>query len=65
MIPDEDLRELIALFYRYKVDMKQLEIFLNNDNQAWFYEGKKAYWHKRVFGVRSGKDTQKMRKYNK
>ena len=50
-IPDNDLRELIALFYRYKVDMKQLAIFLNDNNKEWFHEGKpKAYWHKQVFG---------------
>ena len=45
-----DLRELIALFYRYKIDMKQLSIFLNNANKGWFFDGKKAYWHKKVFG---------------
>lgn len=49
-IDDSDLRELLALFYRYKIkNMNQLEIFLTEANRAWFYENKKAYWHKKVF----------------
>lgn len=50
-ISDNNLVELIALFYRYKVDMKQLQIFLNNKNKAWFFDNKRAYWHRRVFGA--------------
>ncbi len=44
------LRDLLALFHRYKIDMKQLRVFLNDENKGWFYENKKTYWHKRVFG---------------
>ncbi len=47
---DADLRDLLALFYRYKIDMKQLKRFMTKNNKKWFYEGKKAYWHKQVFG---------------
>ena len=50
-VSNENLRELLALFYRYKIDMKQLQIFLNKNNNQWFYDNKKAYWHRRVFGV--------------
>jgi len=50
-IPDDDLREIIALFYRYKIDMKQLHIFLNDKNREWFFEKPKGYWHKKVFGT--------------
>ena len=50
-ISDYDLRDLLALFYRYKIDMKQLAVFLNKKNQSWFFENHKAYWHRRVFGV--------------
>jgi hypothetical protein len=50
-ISNENLRELLALFYRYKIDMKQLQIFLNKNNKLWFYDNKKAYWRRRVFGV--------------
>jgi len=45
------MRELLALFYRYKIDMKQLQIFLNKNNKQWFQDNTKAYWHRRVFGV--------------
>ena len=50
-IDDGALRDLLALFYRYKIrDMKQFAIFLNDCNRAWFFEGHKGYWHKCVFG---------------
>lgn len=48
---DHDLRDLLALFYRYNLDMKQLQRFLNKNNKRWFYDNKKAYWYKRVFGM--------------
>src|SRR5438552_13679104 len=44
-IPDQDLDDFIGLFYRYKVDMKQLARFLTDDNRSWFYDNKKAFWH--------------------
>src|SRR3989338_2643526 len=50
ILEDENLNDLLALFYRYKIDMKQLKRFLNEHNKGWFYENKKAYWHKKVFG---------------
>lgn len=46
---DHDLRDLLALFYRYKIDMKQLKRFLTEDNKKWFFENKNAFWHKLVF----------------
>ena len=49
-ISAQNLYELIGLFYRYKTDMKQLQIFLNAKNKAWFHN-KKMYWYRRVFGV--------------
>ena len=50
-ISDDDLTELLALFYRYKIkDMKQLQLFLNESNYKWFYENKKAFWYKKTFG---------------
>ena len=43
-ISDDDLRELLALFYRYKIkNMEQLKLFLNETNRHWFYERKQAY----------------------
>lgn len=50
ILHDQDLRDLLAIFYRYKVDMKQLARFLTPDNKKWFYDNKKSYWHKQVFG---------------
>lgn len=47
-IDNMSLREILALFYRYDVDMKQLAQFLNNKNKKWFY-GPQAYWFERVF----------------
>lgn len=51
VIPDQGLREIIGLFYRYKVDMKQLAVFLNKKNKTWFYDAPKGYWHRRIFGI--------------
>lgn len=48
-ISEKGLRELIALFYRYEIDMHQLQQFVNDKNREWFTD-KKSYWHKRVFG---------------
>lgn len=49
-IHDYDLDDLIGLFYRYNIDMKQLKRFLTENNKKWFYDNEKAFWHKKVFG---------------
>lgn len=49
-IHDYNLDDLIGLFNRYKVDMKQLARFLTDDNKKWFHDNKRAFWHKKVFG---------------
>lgn len=59
-----DLRELLALFYRYKINMKPLAIFLNKGNKEWFYDGKEAYWHKKVFGTVKKKNAHLIDKKN-
>ena len=46
---DVCLRELLSLFHRYKIEMSQLAVFLNDKNKEWFYDRKQAYWHKKVF----------------
>ena len=43
-LDDNDIQELIALFYRYKIDMKQLGRFLNDQNKEAFKP-----WHKKIF----------------
>ena len=49
-ILDNDLQDIIALFYRYNVDMKQLKRCLTDSNKKWFFDNEKAFWHKKVFG---------------
>jgi hypothetical protein len=47
-VPDRCLRELIALFFRYKVNMIQLQQFLSSANRHWF--GDNEFWfHKLIF----------------
>ena len=48
---DQDLDDLIALFYRYNIEMSQLARFLTQENKHWFYDNKKAFWRKKVFGI--------------
>ncbi len=47
-LPDESLREVIALFFRYGVEMTQLADLLTEGNRAWF-ANPKAYWYRNVF----------------
>ena len=49
----DDLRQLLALFRRYGLDMRQLAKFETAKNREWFCDPK-TYWHKAVFG-RSGR----------
>lgn len=48
-VTETDLRDLIALSYRYNLDMKQLETFLNEENKSWFFDNKSTYWHREIF----------------
>lgn len=48
VINENDLRELLSLFRRYGVDMKQLSIFDDNQFSSWFRD-KNAYWYASVF----------------
>jgi hypothetical protein len=43
------LRDLLALFFRYQMQMKQLAQFRNSRNEIWFADPR-TYWHSRVFG---------------
>jgi hypothetical protein len=47
-LPDKALRELLILFYRYRIDMTQLAQFKSPSNRKWF-AARKTYWHDRVF----------------
>ncbi len=47
---DQSLRELLALFTRYdvQVGLPQLAQFLTTENECWFKDPEK-YWHSKVF----------------
>lgn len=47
-VSDANLRELLALFFRYGVEMTQLAAFESDGNRAWFKSSTK-YWYRRVF----------------
>lgn len=47
-IDEYDLRELIALFYRYDVPMKQLAIFDREEFSIWLHI-ETAFWHGSMF----------------
>ena len=50
MAVDEDgLREMLALFRRYGVELRQLAAFDRDEFAEWFRD-KQAYWYKDVFG---------------
>jgi hypothetical protein len=44
------LREIIALLYRYSLDMTPLAALRTERNAAWFAKDRKMFWHARVFG---------------
>ena len=51
-INDEDFRSLIALFRRYKINTKQLEILVNDDNRK-LYESCKHSFSINVYPAQS------------
>lgn len=47
-VDEHALRELLALFLRYRVDLKQLRVF-DRDEFAYWFRDPRAYWHRAVF----------------
>ena len=47
---EDDLRELIGLHQRYKIDMRQLARFRSSRNESWFALPS-MYWFDAVFGA--------------
>lgn len=47
-VSGKSLRELLGLFFRYKIDMRQLSQFATEKNRAWF-ESSEAFWFSKVF----------------
>lgn len=48
-VEDACLRELIALFSRYQIGLKQLAVFQDDKRRKWFSDSQK-YWFSEVFG---------------
>ena len=47
-VDDACLRELLAIFFRYQISMKQLAVFKDDQKRKWFSDGA-AYWYSKVF----------------
>lgn len=47
-VDDEALTELLALFHRYQVDLRQLRVFDERRFARWFRR-RPSYWHDAVF----------------
>lgn len=47
-ISEEELRELLALFWRYRIPMRQLAQFETDSNRHWF-SSPTTYWYGQVF----------------
>jgi hypothetical protein len=44
----DELRELIALFHRYGIEMRQLRAFETRTNRSWL-ANERAYWHEAMY----------------
>jgi hypothetical protein len=58
---DSQLRELIALLYRYDLDMTPLAAFRTKRNAPWFSENRDAFWHSKVFQTSKRQSRTKRR----
>lgn len=48
LVGEDCLRELLAIFWRYGISMRQLAIFDREEFSAWFRDPR-AYWYGSVF----------------
>jgi len=48
-VDEDDLREILALFRRYGVGLRQLANLDRDEFADWFHN-EQAYWYKEVFG---------------
>ena len=48
-VGEDELSELLAVFFRYEINMKQLLVFDKDEFKSWF-KNKDAYWYEAVFG---------------
>jgi len=52
-LPEQNLRDLIAIMYRYELPMQELRQFCNSSNEHWF-KSRKTFWFKPVFSSTDG-----------
>jgi hypothetical protein len=55
-----DLRDLVALLWRYNIPMQQLAQFRNSTNEGWF-AAPGTYWHQRMFGQKPNLSSKRTR----
>lgn len=48
-VDETALRELLALFHRYEIAMRQLVVFDRQQFSGWLHD-KRAYWYAALFG---------------
>ena len=48
-VADNDVRDLIAFFDRYRIDKRQLSALLSDENRHWFAK-EEMWWHPEIFG---------------
>lgn len=48
-LSEQDIRDLIAVLYRYKIPMTELQALCTPANAAWFKDPG-IYWHREIFG---------------
>lgn len=61
---EADLRDLLAVFHRYKINRKQLIVFDRKDFSHWF-RNKNASWYKPIFGKKTRTPIKKKVQKNK
>lgn len=54
-VDEGGLRELLAVFRRYGVELRQLAVFDRAEFKHWFCSNQ-AYWYEEVFGAPRGPD---------
>jgi hypothetical protein len=50
-LSNKTLRDIIGLFFRYHVDMRQLAVFLTEKNRPWFHNPQ-SFWFQKIFSKR-------------
>lgn len=48
-LSDASLRDILGLFRRYKIEMRQLSQFLTPRNSEWFRD-ERTFWFQKIFG---------------